>query len=99
MLVRPKRPRDPMALAKRIGDIATRQVEDQSDPPPPSPAAELGSKGGKARASRLTPKQRAEAAKKAVNARWAKTRQQASTEAVAEQQTPKRRKAIRPPPD
>jgi len=37
-------------------------------------AAEMGSKGGTARASKLTPEQRSEAARRAVNARWAKER-------------------------
>ena len=34
--------------------------------------AGLGSRGGKARAAKLTPEQRAEIARKAANARWAK---------------------------
>lgn len=34
------------------------------------------SKGGKARAEKLTPEQRSAIAKKAANARWAKKRQQ-----------------------
>jgi len=33
-----------------------------------------GKKGGKARAQRLTPEQRQEAARKAVRARWAKVK-------------------------
>ncbi len=33
------------------------------------------SKGGRARAAKLTPEQRSEAARKAVNARWTKARQ------------------------
>ena len=36
-------------------------------------AAALGALGGKARAKKLTSKQRREAARKAVEARWAKT--------------------------
>jgi hypothetical protein len=43
-------------------------------------AVELGklgaSKGGKARAEKLTPERRKEISKKAANARWAKKRQQ-----------------------
>ena len=35
---------------------------------------ELGRKGGKARARKLTPEERTEAARKAVEARWAKQR-------------------------
>jgi hypothetical protein len=37
-------------------------------------AQKLGSKGGKKTASRRTPKQRSEAARKAVTARWKKWR-------------------------
>lgn len=36
--------------------------------------ASLGRKGGKARAKNLTPQERSESAKKAINARWAKLR-------------------------
>jgi len=35
----PKRPRDPIQLAKLIGDIATRQVEDRTDESPGSNSA------------------------------------------------------------
>jgi hypothetical protein len=35
-------------------------------------AQELGRKGGKARAKALTPEQRSESARRAVQARWAK---------------------------
>jgi hypothetical protein len=35
-----------------------------------------GLKGGKARAAKMTPEERAESARKAANARWAKKRQQ-----------------------
>jgi len=38
-----------------------------------------GKKGGKARAANMTPEERSEAARKAVNARWAKKRQQRET--------------------
>ena len=45
--------------------------------PKKNPAAvQLGRKGGKARASRLTPKERSESARKAVLARWAKQKGQ-----------------------
>ncbi len=73
-----KRPRDPVQLAKLIGDIATGQVED-SEPDNRNPAAvELGqlggAKGGKARANKLTPERRKEIAKRAISVRWNKTR-------------------------
>lgn len=71
---RKKRPRDPIVLAKLIGDIATGQVED-GEPDERNPAAvELGRKGGlkggKARAERLSPEKRKEIAKKAAQKRW-----------------------------
>jgi hypothetical protein len=73
MATRKKRPRDPIELAKLIGDIATGQV---SDPDPDEgkdrAAAELGRKGGAARAARMTPGRRAEIARKAATKRWAK---------------------------
>ena len=68
MAKRLKRPRDPVQLAKLIGDIATGQVEEKSEQQ--SAAAELGSKGGKARAASLSRKSRLEIARKAAAARW-----------------------------
>lgn len=72
------RPRDPIALAKLIGDIATRQVADEVDDGKDAAASDLGRrgglKGGKARAQVMTPEERQESARKAVQARWAKTR-------------------------
>jgi general stress protein YciG len=38
-----------------------------------SAAAELGSKGGKARAARMTPERRSEIAKKAAAKRWGRS--------------------------
>ena len=73
---RKKRPRDPLALAKMIGDIATGQASD-TEPDKRNPAAvEMGrlggQKGGRARAERLTPEQRREIAQKAAQKRWSK---------------------------
>ena len=45
-----KRPRDPVQLAKLIGDIATGQVQDIVDDGKDAAAVSLGKKGGKARA-------------------------------------------------
>lgn len=76
----PKRPRDPNQLGKAIIDIATGQKPDR-DPTPEeqgkNPAAVAlgrkgGLKGGAARAASMTPKQRAQIAKKAAKARWNK---------------------------
>jgi hypothetical protein len=73
-----KRPRDPIALAKLIGDIATGAVEDKVEDKRNQAAVELGRKGGlkggKARAAKLTAKQRSDAARKAVKARWKRSR-------------------------
>ena len=68
-----KRPRDPVELAKLVGDIATGQVEDEVDDGKDDAAAALGRKGGKARAAKLTKEQREEAARLAAQARWRKT--------------------------
>lgn len=70
-----KRPRDPIALAKLIGDIATGQVEDRAPDDGKNPAAVAlgrlgGQKGGKARAAKLSPKKRSQIARKAAAARW-----------------------------
>jgi hypothetical protein len=74
MAKRPKRPRDPMQLAKLIGDIATGQAPDDSPRGPESPMTEArrkgGLKGGKARAKKLSARKRTAIAKKAARARW-----------------------------
>lgn len=67
---RKKRPRDPVQLAKLIGDIATGQVENREEDGKDAAAAELGRKGGKARAESMTAEQRAEMARKAAARRW-----------------------------
>lgn len=76
---RKKRPRDPIELAKLIGDIATGQVEDREGEgkhPPYVRRGKLGgAKGGPARSAALTPEQRSEIAKIAANARWKKSRE------------------------
>jgi len=69
-----KRPRDPLQLAKLIGDILTGQIEDRAPTPEEQgkdPAAvALGKKGGAARAGKLTDARRKEIAKKAAASRW-----------------------------
>jgi len=71
-----KRPRDPIALAKLIGDIATGQVQDAIEDGKDAAAVSLGQrgglKGGKARASKLSKEQRKAIAEKAAKARWNK---------------------------
>ncbi len=71
-----KRPRDPLALAKLIGDIATGQTDDKV-PDARNPAAVAlgrlgGQQGGKARAAKLTPERRKEIAQNAAQKRWSK---------------------------
>ena len=68
-----KRPADANQLAAHIIGIATGEVsvtppDDGKDPN----AKALGSKGGVARASKMTPEQRSEIAKAAAAKRWAK---------------------------
>jgi len=69
-----KRPRDALALAKLIGDIATGKVEDRVEVRRNPAAVELGRlggyKGGKARAQKLTAERRREIAQKATQKRW-----------------------------
>jgi len=70
-----KRPRDPIQLGKLIVDIATGQVEDHVEDKRDPAAVELGRrgglKGGRARAEKLSAKQRSEAARLAARQRWA----------------------------
>jgi hypothetical protein len=67
-----KRPADVIGNAVRVMEIATgqRDEESESDTGKNKAAAELGRKGGKARADRMTAEQRAEAARKAAQKRW-----------------------------
>lgn len=71
-----KRPRDPISLAKLIGDIATGQTQDRVEDGRDPAAVELGRKGGlkggKARADSLSKSRRKEIAGKAARARWSK---------------------------
>jgi hypothetical protein len=63
-----KRAADVIGNAVKVMRIATGE-EEESDSVK-SAAAELGSRGGKARAASMSKKQRAEIAKKAAAARW-----------------------------
>lgn len=64
-----KRPADAIGLAVHIGRIATGEIADEREALS-SAAAEMGRKGGKARAEAMTPERRAEIAKTAAKARW-----------------------------
>ena len=68
-----KRPADTVGAAVMVAKIATGEVEDElTDDGKNKAAVELGRKGGQARAEKLSKKRRAEIAKKAAKARWAK---------------------------
>ena len=68
---KPKRPRDPNALARTIVGIATGEIEDAPPPDTRDPAAvALGRKGGQARAAKLTEARRKQIAKLAARKRW-----------------------------
>ncbi len=74
-MIRPKKlPRDPMQRAKAIADLATGAAVLPPEPrknPHAVAMSRLGaSKGGKARATKLSPEERAKIAKKAARARW-----------------------------
>lgn len=72
------RPRDPIQLGKLMVDIATGQVVDAVEDGKDAAAVALGRrgglKGGNARAQAMTAEERSAAAKRAVAARWGKTR-------------------------
>lgn len=67
-----KPPSDPNRAAKRVLDAITGATEAQPEKNPAAVAlGRLGGlKGGKARAAKLTEKQRSASAKKAAKARW-----------------------------
>lgn len=75
---KPKRPRDANQLAKHIVDLSTGQAKEElpapsgKDPAAVSLGRKGGLKGGKARAEKLSKKERHEIAKKAARARWKK---------------------------
>jgi RNase adaptor protein for sRNA GlmZ degradation len=66
-----KRPADVIGNAVRVMQIATGEAEEEYDENGKNKAAvALGKMGGKARAAKLTKKQRSEIAKTAAAARW-----------------------------
>lgn len=68
----PKRPRDPNQLAKLIVDVATGEATDPEETTLEKRARTAGRAGGPARATKLTPEQRADIARIAAEARWRK---------------------------
>jgi hypothetical protein len=70
---RKKRPRDPVPLAKLIGDIATRQIEDREQDERNPAAVELGRLGGRkaeGHANKLTAERRRQIAQAVAKKRW-----------------------------
>ncbi len=68
-----KRPADVIGNAVRVMEIATGQREeeyDATDAGKDRAAAELGRRGGKARAERMTPERRVQIAREAAKRRW-----------------------------
>lgn len=74
-----KRPRDVNELARQLVDEATGEApkfdpDEGKDPAAVALGRKGGLKGGKARAAKMTGEQRAAAARKAAEARWANRR-------------------------
>ncbi len=68
-----KRPADVIGAAVKVMQIATGEIEEDLDNDGKNKAAvELGRRGGKARAEKITPERRREIARKAARARWEK---------------------------
>jgi len=67
-----KRPADVIGAAVKVMRIAIGEEAEELDAVK-SAAAELGARGGKARAARMTPERRAEIARKAAASRWGKS--------------------------
>ncbi len=70
-----RRPRDPNQLGKLVVDLATGEVAEPDPYAGKDPAAVAlgrrgGLKGGKARAEKMTPEERSEAARSAARKRW-----------------------------
>ena len=66
-----KRPADVIGAAVKVMKIATGEIKEDIDDDGKNKAAiELGRKGGKARAEKLTPERRKEIARKAAKKRW-----------------------------
>ncbi len=68
-----KRTADVIGAAVKVMQIATGEIEEDVDEDGKNKAAvELGRKGGKARAEKMTPEQRVDIARKAARKRWSK---------------------------
>ena len=70
-----KRPADAVGAAVMVAKIAAGEIEDElTDDGKNKAAVELGRKGGRARAKKLSKKRRANIARDAAKARWSKRR-------------------------
>jgi hypothetical protein len=76
-----KRPRDPVQLAKQVFDIAIGEAEDTVSESKRNPSKRKvgATRGGTARAAKLSDTKRADIAKKAAKARWSKPQEQSQT--------------------
>ena len=70
-----KRPGDVIGAAIKVAKIATGEEEDEGKDEVSSAAAQMGRKGGKARAEKLSTEKRSAIARKAAESRWKKRRQ------------------------
>ena len=76
-----KRPGDVIGTAVKVAQIATGEVEEDTDDSGKNKAAqELGRLGGKARAAKMSAKRRKEIARKAAKVRWEAQAQQEQKE-------------------
>ena len=69
------RPADDRACSVHVAKLATGQIEETYEPPrradaDHAAASRRASKGGKARAEKMTPEERADSARRAADARW-----------------------------
>ncbi len=69
-----KRPADVIGNAVKAMRIATGEETEEIDSAK-SAAAELGSRGGKARAAKMSPQRRRQVAEKAARTRWNKAKE------------------------
>lgn len=74
-----KRPVDAIGRAVMVAKIATGEIEDEREEVK-SAAAKLGSKGGQARARKLTAEERRAIARMAATRRWQKADPEPETE-------------------
>lgn len=73
---RSKKPADLNRLAAALVNDATDEnppADDGKDPAAVALGRKGGQKGGRARAAKMTPEQRSEAARRAAKARWSKS--------------------------